>query len=88
MPLRRSQLWTRRSSSSRCRFSPDREAGHGYDVWVDAGTFVPVRKVMARTEGELFRVQEDYEYLPRSAAVLAELELEVPADYRRVPVPR
>jgi hypothetical protein len=66
----------------------DRSGGRDYDVWVDAESFVPVRKVMAYDDGELFRVQEDYEYLPRSAAVLAELELDVPDRYRRVPAPR
>jgi hypothetical protein len=65
----------------------DRPERHGYDLWVDAGTFALVRKVRVNADGTPLRVQEDYEYLPRSAEVLAELELEVPAGYHRVPVP-
>jgi hypothetical protein len=64
-----------------------RPAGHDYDLWVDAGTFVPVRKVWVNPDGTPLRVQEDYAYQRRSTTVLAALELAVPAGYRRVPAP-
>lgn len=80
----RERLGGRETVHLRLTDRPDR---HGYDLWVDAGTFALVRKVRVDPEGTPLRVQEDYEYLPRTAAVLAGLELEVPAGYRRVPPP-
>jgi hypothetical protein len=56
-----------------------------YDVWVDAESYVLVRRVVARPDGPPLRLVEDYEYLPRTAVVLAELEQRtVPAGYERL----
>jgi hypothetical protein len=58
----------------------------GYDLWVDAGSYVLVRRVVDEQRDDPdFRVQEDYAYLPRTGAVLAELKLVVPRGFEEQP---
>ena len=66
----------------------DVEAGAEYDIWVDAESYVLVRRVVAGPDDPPFRLVEDYEYLPRTRAVLAELELRaVPRGYKQLERP-
>jgi dipeptidyl aminopeptidase/acylaminoacyl peptidase len=66
----------------------DRATYGGYDLWVDAGTFVLVRRVVEDADQAL-RLVEDYEYLPRTAAVLAGVRAPaVPEGFRQVAPPQ
>jgi hypothetical protein len=66
----------------------DVEAGGEYDIWVDAGSYVLVRRVVTQPDDPPLHLVEDYEYLPRTGAVLAELKMRaVPRGYKQLERP-
>jgi hypothetical protein len=63
----------------------------GYDLWVDARTYEPVRLVVVKKGTEVVHLQEDYEWLPRTPRVLSMLKVVPPGGFKHLagpPAPR
>ena len=56
-------------------------------IWVDPGTYLPVRAVVGSGYGPALRQTADFTWLPPTAQNLAKLTVPVPAGFRQVSLP-